>query len=582
MGNLVAFYTGIINQNYGIVGIILLNISAILYIVLPHNIKNKYTIKRWTWISALPITVVAFMVLAHCLEKLSMLGVESQITPDLEVGLYEGREKVREMEQGFNPDEQVEIDSTEIIIYEETVSDYSEKPPYHQDFSPDEHVIHLSSNIDKQTLAKTNKDFEGEVLVANYEEFKSALRHFIPGQRIVLVNDIYLKKHLVIEDIDSLIITGQMTEENAFGFFNFDTTAVSFTFVNCDDLQIVKTGFVYNNIEPILYLMCFKNCKNVSVSNSYFMNDHQYSLVFDEATNIALLEGNAFKDYLSSGVFFYAFQTHNIQNNEFIVGGAPDPYYNNYKIAKIDVPEDFNPSLNIENIPFVYPHSFGYPFGESFTHNDNIYKAYDGSMEFALFAFGVYEVLAKELSLNYYGYKHNYIYGLFRAMSGIHPFTFDMQDLKSIDFKQINPQFVEWATKFIKPGLVDEAFYEASIRRTSRMLIECYLYLKKNEDFPAILEEYISTAEQECGNSFLKNRYHSTLNHYNDKNIQLLDREFHFNEPYHVSYIMGFWLRRMIDGSDDAIWTACCKFMRIYDEQWLKEIESKYKVRLKF
>jgi hypothetical protein len=34
--------------------------------------------------------------------------------------------------------------------------------------------------------------------------------------------------------------------------------------------------------------------------------------------------------------------------------------------------------------------------------------------------------------------------------------------------------------------------------------------------------------------------------------------------------MMGFWIRRMIDGSDESIWNATKKFMEIYDNEWLQ------------
>jgi hypothetical protein len=151
-----------------------------------------------------------------------------------------------------------------------------------------------------------------------------------------------------------------------------------------------------------------------------------------------------------------------------------------------------------------------------------------------------------------------------------------------VAFRKVNPETITWiANNFIPspstqlnmtgdPTLLK--VYEENFQRLARLLVETRQHLYHNTDINAERTAYEEAMGEDGfhGPSWLSARYENLfLDQYGPEYTQGT-----FDTPL-PPLLVGFWLRRSMDGSSQAIWSAMGSFMMQYDPGWyMKNVES--------
>jgi len=147
------------------------------------------------------------------------------------------------------------------------------------------------------------------------------------------------------------------------------------------------------------------------------------------------------------------------------------------------------------------------------------------------------------------------------------------------DFLHVNPLIVKWASDNVVPApemkIGDKTFkdvYKHCFTKFVRPFAVCYLFLTQEADTGLITQEYkdsiIAGGDIFDAVSFLQNRFNA------------LSFQKEYGYPV-ISEIMGFWLRRNIDGSSDELWAALEKVLTLYDTEWLNNARANIKTEIK-
>jgi hypothetical protein len=157
-------------------------------------------------------------------------------------------------------------------------------------------------------------------------------------------------------------------------------------------------------------------------------------------------------------------------------------------------------------------------------------------------------------------------------------------------FKNINPAFIRWARENLIPkpnqeqanGLSYQFIYNNNFKNYIRNLaVERLLILQNNQE--ALLQEYIKAVNNKI--ILDQDRYE------NDAVISLIyKREEWLNELIMERYndikpeeymIYGFWMRRILDGSETEIWKTVKHILNTYDRKWFQNEQSKVNTPIK-
>jgi hypothetical protein len=148
-------------------------------------------------------------------------------------------------------------------------------------------------------------------------------------------------------------------------------------------------------------------------------------------------------------------------------------------------------------------------------------------------------------------------------------------DYDPAPYRKVNPETITWIARNFIPIPSTELgiegnptmlkIYEENFQRLARLLVETRQYLYHNTDLNAEKTAYEEAMAEEGfhGPSWLSARYENLfLDQYGPEYTQGT-----FNTPL-PPLLVGFWLRRELDGSSEAIWSAMSSFMMQYDPGW--------------
>lgn len=163
------------------------------------------------------------------------------------------------------------------------------------------------------------------------------------------------------------------------------------------------------------------------------------------------------------------------------------------------------------------------------------------------------------------------------AFNGVEPFDVEMGTIydhigagnaydEQDDFKHFNPQFIHWAAKNFVPdpdakilGQTYQELYSEHFSRFFRQMVEAYQFIKNERRFREECENYVEAMDEADGLDYLYETYRDVLPKYQTGEIS----------DWTPSNAIGFWLRRGIDGSIDAVWEELSKAMNTYDQDWM-------------
>jgi len=140
-----------------------------------------------------------------------------------------------------------------------------------------------------------------------------------------------------------------------------------------------------------------------------------------------------------------------------------------------------------------------------------------------------------------------------------------------LPFTAINPEAIDWAMRNLVPDPDLEIFdkscvriYNTVLRDACRRKALAYAFLNSYFDTQSDADEYEYEMYNEDFHAidFLVNKYQS--------NAEFSGRG--EEDPWTLIEDAGFWLRRIIDGSEDECWKLLAKVMNQYDEVWFDHV----------
>ncbi len=162
------------------------------------------------------------------------------------------------------------------------------------------------------------------------------------------------------------------------------------------------------------------------------------------------------------------------------------------------------------------------------------------------------------------------IYPYLEYVSGLKTYTKEYNYEENISY--FNPEMIQWVSYnfYDKPdgktlGVNNKDIYNSFFKENLREYARVYVGLKKRGDFDKKVEEYKESLKKDpySGVDFTDN-FTITLK----LDIKSEPREY---EDYRI---VGFWLRRGIDGTEKVSWSSLRRTMEDYDKEWFKSIQN--------
>lgn len=151
-------------------------------------------------------------------------------------------------------------------------------------------------------------------------------------------------------------------------------------------------------------------------------------------------------------------------------------------------------------------------------------------------------------------------------------------------FAHFNPEMVEWAQKYLIPepdrkttGVYYWVLYNVWVKRHARLFAEGILTLTDpgqynlNHEVAAYIEGMQNNFQNENGTIALLAANRPEMNQNPETQDPGAPRYLTNRYGEKLSYVTGFWLRRIIDGTADEFWNALDELMLLYDYDWYKE-----------
>lgn len=160
---------------------------------------------------------------------------------------------------------------------------------------------------------------------------------------------------------------------------------------------------------------------------------------------------------------------------------------------------------------------------------------------------------------------------VFDRLSGI-PAFFE----KANGFKRVNPAIVEWGAENLIPNPKDQLgdytyqqVYNRVFSRFFRLMTKTRLHLMNYKDLEEEKQLYLDAADKgQYMVNYLNNRF--------SRSAWLAEEEMpEDGTAWTVPMGYGFWLRREINGSGDALWEALQTLMKTYDKDWFKQTSKR-------
>lgn len=408
-------------------------------------------------------------------------------------------------------------------------------------------------------------------LVKSSHDFMSAVKN--DTIKLAILGKVNINGNIVIRDKKELSFKGiESTEEP--GIYS-KNGAVSVTFTNCNNININNLHFNFLSKITKPFMLSFKNCKNVEISNCSFNGNCDYSLYFDKECSDIVINQNLVEGYKEYGIRLYSKNNVTIDENRYYYD---DVYDDCRKIWFADITKPDISNLRFDESIFEIDNEwlFDQDNYETMDFKGETIGAYTSNCSDIQYGFDIYKNLTLEFFPSLISSDIGFSANTLAFISGINPLASSASYSDKLEFSHVNPEFVNWAATRINENIVSQQFYDIVLKHFSRLFCESYLYLNKNENLSELIDNYTTLAINGDVQKFLCNRYNKTLTHY-IPNYSEEDDNFDPDEMSESAHMMGFWIRRMIDGSDKSFRDAAVKFMTIYDYEWLEETETQYK-----
>ncbi len=154
--------------------------------------------------------------------------------------------------------------------------------------------------------------------------------------------------------------------------------------------------------------------------------------------------------------------------------------------------------------------------------------------------------------------------------SGLAPWFNTTSD--GVAFKHFNPVFIDWATEFIIPspqqkieGRTLQEWYDESFQRTAWTYLVTHDHLTRND---------LWLGEVGIYKELVKSKDFQPISYFNDRFRGKFDRyEFPFDsQAFNASGALSFWMRRKMDGSEEACKKALDTLLDTYDAEWREKL----------
>ncbi|MCB8963571.1 MAG: hypothetical protein H6536_00840 [Bacteroidales bacterium] len=440
---------------------------------------------------------------------------------------------------------------------------------------------------------------EGSILIETPEAL-NALSNATENSRYVINGDIKATNSIEIGNKNGITLLGVTMNSNP-KIYSSSQTPTTITFRNCNNIKIQNIQFdLQTGTNPAI--LSFHGCKNVDISKCRFNGKSAYSLTFDNNCDSITLTNNSMEGFAEYGVRVHSSYNTSIEENKFI---QHNEITNSNMVWIADCPrQDVAPISFTDICPYIQDHFFDNDNSETVTINeDTQIGAYYWSALELPYALGIYTAISQKLCPNVRG-SHTDAINTLAFVSGINPIAPQNGQYPNLSFNRINPKFVEWGATLINKDIIPLNFYNIVLKRFARMMCESYLYLNKNEDLENLQYEYAKAANRDMASGFIKYRFQHALPHYNiNSNNEEYNKGYdeeadyatpengeeqtdetnysnYYTQTEEVPCMMGFWIRRVIDGSAKSIWKATLKFMQTFDPEWLKETMYTYEMAL--
>ena len=393
----------------------------------------------------------------------------------------------------------------------------------------------------------------------------------------VVLNEVIIEHPVVIRDKEILDIEGFGQNNTRATLTSTYQNPVNIIFEGCEHVSLKNLNFSFPSAMEQPFIISFKNCGRIEIIDCSFWGDAAYALHFDEGCESVFMEDNRIDGFRQYGVLFQEKEHQYIANDNYYYY-KKDRWIRSHRIWI----ENFEPvgfdSFQLDET-YVNEESWYFKNYQNYGNDEYNIGAYMGDCLYLPKALGLERYLREHYFSSLKGDDLSTVTNMLGMLSGINPVLHPRDQLSDLKFKHINPAFVQWAEKRINADVVNPDFYHYVLQPFSRLFCESYLYLQQKVNTDDVIQDYYREAKSGYVSNYLGERFNGVLRSFNP-NYEEGDTE---EETYYgmttQASMMGFWIRRFIDGSHKSIWKAALKFMKLYDEEWIEEkiIEYQWK-----
>lgn len=227
-----------------------------------------------------------------------------------------------------------------------------------------------------------------------------------------------------------------------------------------------------------------------------------------------------------------------------------------------------------EDLIKIYEVWFDSPYEYMFEHGqDFIYIAGRHLHKFAAGINGIIFYGGLDEGFSDYINEERYTFGSYELIEKISGIKVVLEER---EFSYFNPDIIIWGSQNLIPDPNDKIYgkscqliYTVVFNRFFRLMAESYVYLNDKEIYQKERDLYYQNVvlDGEYAINYLEGKFNSVFPKYQSNST---------DSPWTIGMAFGFWFRRSLDGTDDEVWMALEKMMKIYDYQWLEHLKENY------
>lgn len=168
--------------------------------------------------------------------------------------------------------------------------------------------------------------------------------------------------------------------------------------------------------------------------------------------------------------------------------------------------------------------------------------------------------------------ENNDKHSALEAIAGVPVFSHDPKDT-NYEFSYINPAIINWAHKTLLP-MPENRFYNYSYQQIYNKIFRsimrkhalAYYYLHNItdvQDITKIFNEELAKKDSYAPQEFVYKQF----SEFNIKSSMIYQNT---EDDWNIGLedLIGFWIRRTVDGSADELWKGLGKVLSLYDNEW--------------